>query len=80
MEMEPSSLWIVDAEGVRHELAKKDMDVATRIAPRTGLPKYYSLQGEYFYFAPVPDQTYPIQMLYYARDTRMSGANVETKW
>ena len=80
IEMEPASLWIVDAEGVRHELIKKDMDVATRIAPGTGLPKYYSLQGDYFYFAPVPDAAYPLQMLYYAQDTRMSLANVETKW
>ena len=80
IEMEPASLWIVDAEGVRHELIKKDMDVATRIAPGTGLPKYYSLQGDYFYFAPVPDAAYLLQMLYYAQDTRMSLANVETKW
>lgn len=80
MEIEPSALWIVDAEGVRHELVKKDMDLAVKLEPGTGLPKYYSLQGEYFYFAPCPDATYSLQMLYYAKDARMSLANVETRW
>lgn len=80
MEMEPAALWITDADGVRKELKKMDMDVAAERYSGTGCPQVYALHGNYFYLFPTPDQAFPLQMLYYARDTDMAAENVETNW
>jgi hypothetical protein len=80
MEMEPAALWITDETGTRRELKKMDMDVAAARYSGSGCPQVYALQGNYFYLFPTPDQAFPLQMLYYARDTDMAAENVETNW
>lgn len=44
-------------------------------ATDSGKPVFYTLRGNEFEFAPVPDTNYTIQMLYYAKPTALSDTN-----
>jgi len=87
VEYEPSALWIKDSSGKYVELVKEDIDYITKKyeGKANGLPKYYALVGNYFYFRPIPDNVYTIRMKYYARDASIAGTygdanNIENKW
>lgn len=44
-------------------------------ATDSGKPVFYTLRGNEFEFAPIPDGVYTIQMLYYAKPTKMDDTN-----
>lgn len=44
-------------------------------ATDVGLPVFYTMRGQEFEFAPKPDATYTIQMLYYAKPAALSDTN-----
>jgi hypothetical protein len=40
-----------------------------------GVPTFYTMRGQEFEFAPKPDATYTLQMLYYAKPASLSDSN-----
>lgn len=44
-------------------------------ATESGKPVFYTMRGQEFEFAPVPDTNYTLQMLYYAKPTALSDSN-----
>lgn len=46
---------------------------------KTGKPKAYVLDDEYFRLGPKPDKVYTLKMMYYQTDTVLSS-NIENKW
>ena len=44
-------------------------------ATTSGTPRYYTMLGQEFQFAPVPDGTKTVQILYYAKPTFISSSN-----
>lgn len=44
-------------------------------ATDSGKPVFYTLRGQEFEFAPIPDTNYTIQMLYYAKPDALSNTN-----
>ena len=45
-----------------------------------GCPRYYTLLGSEFQFAPVPDSDYTLQMVYYYRPAYLSDTNPSNLW
>jgi len=43
-------------------------------ADESGKPNYYTILASEFQFAPVPDTTYTLEILYYAKPTQMSAS------
>lgn len=84
MECEETGLWYEDANGVRHDLEKKDLDQLTATYQTnsgvvTGPPERYALVGNYFYVFPQPDQAYTLKTIYYGMDQTLD-TNIENKW
>lgn len=44
-------------------------------ATDSGRPVFYTMRGNEFEFAPIPDTNYTLQMLYYAKPTALSDSN-----
>lgn len=44
-------------------------------ATESGKPVFYTMRGNEFEFAPIPDTNYTLQMLYYAKPTALSDSN-----
>ena len=49
------------------------------LATQTGLPKYFTIEGENLTVGPAPDSTYTGKLLYYQRFTALSG-DTDTNW
>lgn len=49
------------------------------LATQTGLPKYFTIEGEDLVVGPAPDSTYTGKLLYYARFDALS-ADTDTNW
>lgn len=79
-EIEESHLWIVTGDGQSLRLRKGEYDILKAQYPGEGQPQRYCISHGYFHLFPAPDQTYTLQMRYYARDVLMSLADVETRW
>ncbi len=41
----------------------------------TGVPQYYTMLGDFFVFAPVPDATYTATLVYYSKFTPLGASN-----
>jgi hypothetical protein len=82
MEVEEGHMYLTTNEGKQVRLEKQDYDTAKAMTSDSdpSQPLYYARQGNFFYFFPTPDSVYPLDMQYYAQDTDMSLANVETNW
>lgn len=81
-EIEESHLWITTAEGRQLRLVKKDYDVLKALCAEAEnqQPQYYARVKGKLMLGPVPDAVYSLTMQYYARDTDMAAANLETEW
>jgi len=51
----------------------------TWLSSTTGTPKFYTIEGEFIRFAPVPDTNYLARSVYYKKFAAMSG-NSDTNW
>ena len=51
-----------------------DLFFRNRVTTDSGVPEFYSIIGQEFQFAPEPDSSYTIQMLYYAQPTYISSS------
>lgn len=82
LEDEDWGLGIEDENGVIKWLRKEDYDVLqATYGDGTGKPKYYSLNGSYFYMFPKnPDADEVIHMRYYARADNITSGNIENAW
>lgn len=49
------------------------------LSDATSIPKLYTIEGENFVWAPIPDQTYTAKLLYYQRFAALSSAS-DTNW
>ena len=45
-------------------------------SPRTGTPRYYTIEGENISFYPAPDKTYNGKLNYYSMPSRLSDTNI----
>lgn len=81
-EMDEGHLYLTQADGAKVRLVKKAFEDAQSLTSEetTGQPRYYSRVGEAYWFFPVPDDAYPLEMQYYRQDTNMALANAETAW
>jgi len=71
----PYELFIVDASNIRHAVINKDMSWMWEAFPNptvTGMPDFYAMQdAATICFSRIPDQTYPIELTYYAYPTSL---------
>jgi hypothetical protein len=49
-------------------------------ADESGLPVFYTMRGNEMEFAPKPDSTYVVQMLYYSKPTELSSTNTTNEF
>jgi hypothetical protein len=71
-EYEDGALWLAESGEDMVGLEKHDLDtlLAEYGSTSEGAPECYSLDGKYFrVFPAVPDEEYPLKMLYYKADT-----------
>lgn len=82
MESEEGHMYLTTVDGAQVRLKKQDYDIAKAATADSNpsQPLYYARQGNAFYFFPVPDAAYELDMQYYGQDTDMTTANVETNW
>lgn len=81
-EIEDQHAWYYDAANTDNpyqELPKGAYDNLLQKYPITGIPKAYSIIGDYMAIHPVPDAAYIIKWRYYARATSLT-TNVENSW
>lgn len=83
-EFEEGALWYYNSgeSPSWKPLARKniqDVKGAFTSDEETGAPQYYTLTGNYYRIAPVPDDVYILKQFYYAKDTVLSS-NVENNW
>jgi len=82
-EWEEDPLWYfnstADAADQWVELVKDDLANLRGRYPGTGSPKAYALDDINFRILPVPDDTYPLKMIYYKTDVVLSS-DVENLW
>jgi len=71
-----SSRWKTIPKKRADELEYLSEDIENPV----GFPRAYSLQNNYFIFAPTPDQIYPIRMKYFKRDVPFNLVTDENKW
>ena len=69
--------FTLTATGERLEYAQPDTFDA--LTPMTGKPRFYTISGNLFVFAPTPDQTYEARLRYRARPSGLS-ATVSSNW
>jgi hypothetical protein len=75
--LEARSFWITTSSRYPLQFAS---DEAQAIAyTSSGQPKFYSVIGNQFHFAPVPDGTYTASLAYYAKFPALSTTNT-TNW
>lgn len=82
IEDEDWGLGIEDTNGVTKWLQKQDYDdLQQTFGNSSGMPKYYSLNGGYFYLFPVEADSYvTVRMRYYAHAQNITSANLENAW
>ena len=62
-----------------YDLLKRNFGPNTILPGTQQVPQAYARVGIYFRIFPLPDQNYPIRLIYYAKDTVLSS-NIENKW
>lgn len=80
-EYEEGALWVLDAEGVEHELKKRIWD-DIKSDPRfdtPARPSRYALVGEYFRLRPVPNAIYRVRMIFFQQQPIITIGD-ENKW
>ncbi len=50
------------------------------LTSNVGVPQYYTLLGSEFQFAPAPDSSYTLQMVYYRKPDLLSDTNPSNLW
>lgn len=82
LEMEDAHLYLTQVDGTDYELVKDDFDAlkGKYKASDPSQPKTYALVGDYFYFFPTPDVTYPLSMIYYAKEPELSDTVLTNRW
>lgn len=80
-EYEAGALWVYDTASVKWlELKKDDYDfLANKFPTEVQIPRYYSLDNNYFRLKPVPDIVYTLRIKCYLRDSILS-TNIENNW
>lgn len=66
--------------GVRYSLKLMPPEAQTNAYNDTGAPKFYSVVGTQFRFAPTPDATYTATLVYYATLTALGTTGGNTNW
>ena len=82
-ELEEAYLEVLDPEtGKFIPLDKLDYDTMDSLYEfvEPGLPKAYTILGEYFRLRPLPDAAYSLQMVYQAKPASIMDANIENFW
>lgn len=81
LEVEDAVLTYIDSDNEEHDLVKDEYDVNRVNFKETdpGVPKAYSLLGNFFQLFPVPADEYTIRMMFYKQDTVLTS-NVENGW
>lgn len=76
--LEVVSFWITSS--VRYPLIYMSDDMqAYSYSTGSDAPKFYSVVGGQFHFAPIPDTTYTASLIYFAKFSALSGSNT-TNW
>jgi hypothetical protein len=83
-EDEETALWYFDAAAVNDEdkwteLIKDDSSVLRKRYPTPGIPKAYSIHGDYFRLFPTPDAAYTLKLSYYQK-AEVLDTNIENVW
>lgn len=75
-----SQLWVVDTEGVKHRVTKKDYDTlqGSKHLTESKIPEFFALQNDSLYFFPLPDRVYSLEWFYYTKDPTTIVAGGDT--
>ena len=83
-EEDDGGLWLTSEDGVKIEIIKNDLSAMRRRykSETRGFPRYYDIDEDYIYFAPIPDQVYTGEAFYYKKQAEpaATGSNKWSVW